>query len=190
MGFIDAIGIIFDSLPIVRKLWRWMWERDMELELREPHSQIVRGSSGLNVPDGTKPIMSVNVGENPHIYIWLDLVLTNHRTTRREVITNCELHLKKRHWLFWEQTIASAPVLVESVPTGSRNQTAWRAVTLDPVSPPVIVSVTAQGDITYPVSKFPRKLRLVLEFRMVGPRRCMRRVIQEFKHDPNAMTNS
>ena len=134
MGFIDAIGIILDSLPIVRKLWRWMWERDMELELREPRSQIVRGSTGLNVPDGTKPIMLVCVGENPYIYIWLDLVLTNHRTTRREVITNCELHLKKRHWLFWEQTIASAPALVESVPTGSRNQTAWGAVTLESLS--------------------------------------------------------
>jgi hypothetical protein len=80
MVIIDAIGIFFDAMPIVRRLWCWIWERDLELELREPHSQIVRGSSGLNIPNGVGPIMEVNVGNNPHTYIYLDLVITNHMT--------------------------------------------------------------------------------------------------------------
>ena len=94
---VAIIGIILDSLPILRKLWRWMWERDMELELREPHSQIVRGRTGLNIPDGAGPILGIDRGEKPYIHMWCDLVITNHNRDRPEVITNCKLHPIRNH---------------------------------------------------------------------------------------------
>ena len=162
----------------------------MELELREPHSQVARGPSGLNIPNGTGPIFVVHVGEFPHIYIWLDLVLTNHRTMRREVIRNCELHLKKRHWFFWERTITSTAVLVEQGAQAIHNGTVWKPVVLEPMSVPTIISVQAKGAIDYPVKKLPHKMRLVLEFSMVGPRRHMDRVLQDIRHDPKQVLDT
>jgi len=150
----------------------------MELKLREPHSQIVRGRTGLNIPDGTAPIFTVNRGEKPYIYMWCDLVITNHKKDQPEVITNCKLHLKIRHWLLWERTIASAPVLVE--PTGTMpewNRTAWKPIRLEPMSLPMIISVASQGDIPYPIEKLPRKMRLVLEFDTVGLHRHARKTV-------------
>lgn len=155
----------------------------MELQLREPHSQVVRGANGLNIPDGTAPIFVVSVGESPHIYMWLDLVLINHRTTRREVILNCELHLKKRHWLLWRKTVTSAAVLLDEGGSGSSTR-AWRPITLEPISLPVTITVEAQRPITHPVVSLPRKMWLVLEFDMVGPTRHMRRVVQEVVNVP------
>jgi hypothetical protein len=180
----EAASFIFGAVPLLRRLWHWIWERHMELELREPHSQIVRGPAGLNIPDETGPIFTVNVGEKPHIYMWCDLVITNHSENRPEVITNCELHLKIRHWLLWERTIASAPVLVDLDNKAIRpQQKAWTPIKLEPLSLPTIIPVTAQGDITYPIEKLPRKMRLVLEFDTVGrPHKRIRKLINDFTH--------
>lgn len=184
MAIREIISFVLGATPIARRLWRWIWERHMELELREPHSQIVRGRTGLNIPDGTAPIFTVNIGEKPYIYMWCDLVITNHNKDTPEVITNCELHLKICHWLLWEKTIASAPVLVE--PTGTmpeRNRTAWKPIRLEPMSLPTIISVASQGDIPYPIEKLPRKMRLVLEFDTVGrPHKRIRKPIHNITH--------
>lgn len=182
MGIRETISFTFGAIPIARTLWRWMWERHVELELREPYSQIVRGATGLNIPDGTAPIFTVNVGEKPHIYIYCDLVITNHSKDKPEVITNCELHLKIRHWLLWEKTIASTPVLIEpnhtNIKFGHSKWKVWKPIRLEPFSLPMIIPVVAQGDITYPIEKLPRKMRLVIEFDTVGrPHKRIRKPI-------------
>ena len=189
MGGIPAyISLGLDGIPVVRRFWRWLWERDMEVGLREPHSQVVRGADGLNKPDEATPILSVHVGESPHFYMWADLVLTNHRTARREVIADCELHLKRRHWLIWRKTIACAPVLLEQRQGSSFRQVAWKPLTLRPITPPVVFTVQAESPITYPIASLPRKMWLVLEFAMVGPRRRMRREVEKIIHDPRSLT--
>jgi hypothetical protein len=178
MWVLATIGIILDAVPIVRRLWRWIWEHNMELELREPHSQIVRGDTGLNIPDGTSPIFTVNTGEKPYVYMWCDLVITNHNKDRPEVITNCKLHLKMRHRLLWEKTIASAPVLIDTDNRGVRSkQKAWKPVRVRRFSLPKTIPVMAQGDITYPIEKLPRKMRLVLEFHTVGLHRRIKKAV-------------
>jgi hypothetical protein len=176
MWILTTIGVVLDAIPGVRILWHWIWEHDMELELREPHSQVVRGPTGLNIPNGTGPILTVNIGGKPHIYMWCDLAITNHSRNRPEVITNCELHLKIRHRLLWERTIASAPVLIDLDNRAIRpQQKAWKPVKLESFSLPMIIPIMAQGDITYPIEKLPRKMRLVLEFRTVGLHRRIRK---------------
>ena len=159
MGFIDIIAICLNFIPLLKRLGQWLLERDMELELREPHSQTVRGRSGLNIPPDATPIFRVVVGQNSHIYMWCDLVLTNNRVSRREVITDCQLCLTKRHWCLWEQTLAVAPVLVEKATPAIGEGIAWKPVILEPQSPPSIISVQARGAITYPPSELPRKMR-------------------------------
>lgn len=178
MWLITAIGIIFNTIPIIRRLYRWIWEHHMELELREPHSQIVRGRNGLNIPDGTAPIFTIDIKKRPNFYMWCDLVITNHHKDTPAVITNCELHLKIRHWLLWEKTIASAQVLVEpTVAIPERNRTVWKPIKLEPMSLPTIISVASQGDIPYPPKKLLGKMRLVLEFDMVGLHRHIKKPV-------------
>lgn len=190
MSLVDIVEMVFNGIPIIRRLWRWFWERDMELKLREPHSKIVRGQDGLNIPKGTKPILVVHVGENPHIFIWADLVLTNHRTSRKEVIRGCELHLKKRHLFFWEKTIASTPVLLDQVFGVTHTRKEWEPITIEPISSPVVIPVWADGEITYPIKNLPKRMKLVIEFSMVGPRRYMSKVVEDIIHNSSKLVIS
>ena len=179
---LDILGVLLSFIPPLKWLGQRLLERDMDLELREPHSKLLRGRDGLNIPPNTGPIFTVHVGQNPHIYMWCDLVLTNNRVSRREVISECQLCLNRRRWLFWEEEFAVAPVLVEKEAAANREGIAWRPVILEPQSPPSIISVQAQGPINYPIVKLPRKMRLTLKFRMVGPIRYMKISLREYHH--------
>jgi hypothetical protein len=189
----DCIDTTCNAVPILRGLWCWFWEHDMEVEFREPNSKIVRGIRGTNIPDGARPLHTIHVGENPHIYMWLDMELTNHRTNRPEVIKSCDLHLKARHWRLWKKTIARAPVLLEN-PNHSlysfQNGLAWKPLRIEPQSLPVILTVEAEGPIEYPIKELPRNLELVLEFGMVGPHRRVRKLLGKYSHDPDTLTKS
>ena len=101
------VGIL-GVIPILRGLWRWWRERYLELRVAYPGSQGA-GPTALHVKHEKEgPIYWVNAYPgHPHIYAWLDIVLVNHRTNRKEQILGGELHLKKRRGVFWRKTIAS-----------------------------------------------------------------------------------
>ncbi len=181
-GWLDWL---LNGLPILGRVWRWIWERKLEIELREPHSQITRRADGMVRYPDSRPLMSVNVGNNPQASIWLDLVLTNHRVDRREVLRSCTLQLKRRNLYLWRQTLGSAPVLVESLSDTSHAKS-WGTVILEPLSAATIVCVRASAPISYPVQKLPRHLELWLEFGTVGSVHAhVSRLIETVRHDPN-----
>lgn len=173
MEILGIIGACFNALPVLRRLWHWLLERHMEIEVRPPYSQ----------PQG-KPIFVVYVGERPHIYMWVDLVLTNHRTDRKERIIGCTLHLKKRHRFLWDKTIAEVPVEYSRLQGVSVQRTPITNIELAPMSEPTVITADAQGPIGQPVISLPKRMKLVLEFRMVGPIRRIRRTVEYVTHDP------
>ena len=106
---IAAVGIFLKSIPLLRRGWRWLWERRIEIEIDSPGSANPASPARGLRRDDDGPILIVAVApENPHIFAWFDLVLVNHRTNRKERILGIELHLKKRHRLFWKKTLAVA----------------------------------------------------------------------------------
>ncbi len=103
MGIAEGFGAFLNGLPLVRCLWRWLWERRLEIEFHSPISHLP--SFGPNEDD--TPILTVHIRPaNPHIHAWLNLTVVNHRTDRPERIQSVELHLKKRRLWFWRETIA------------------------------------------------------------------------------------
>ena len=184
----EAGGVIssfLDAIPILRFFWRKIMERHMEIEVKKPYSK-----APLNTLPGmisNEPIFRVIVGADPHIYMWADLVLINHRPDRREFILKATLHLKKRHWLFWHKTLAEAPLRIHKAgiePTGPLLEN----LVIEPMSAPLTVTVDAKGLITIPSSCLSRRMVLCLEFSMIGPIRRMRRNIESVYYDPKMLT--
>lgn len=178
-----AISYFIDAIPVLRTLWHKVMERHMEIEIKKPYSRAP--SNTLPSMISEKPIFEVRVGPNPHIYMWADLVLTNHRPDRRELILQASLHLKKRHWIFWHRTLAQAPIRMHTnaglEPTGPLLEN----LAIEPMMPPKTVTVDAKGPITTLPSRLPKKMALYLEFRMIGPIRKMSRFIDTVNHNPH-----
>jgi len=156
----------------------------MEIEFRAPLSNVARKYHWA--PQGGKPDYGVYVGEGPHIFMYVDLVLTNHRTDHKERIIGCTLHLKKRHRLFWNKTITEAQV--QESPDLGITRTPITNIELEPMSEPRVITVIAKAPIECPVSSLPEKMKLVLELSMVGPIRRMKRTIDTVDHDPKQLT--
>ena len=184
MGIAEAIAAFLDGLPFVRGLWRRLRERRMEVEFHSPNSNLPSFNPRVEADD---PITTVGVHPaNPHIYAWLNLTIVNHRTDRPERIQNIELHLKKRRLLFWRSTIATADVVEHFYSAGSRD---FQSVPLhdwlvDPLSARQTKSVMAEAKIPIHPKSLPRKMWLVLHFKMVGSMRHMDRTLREATHDP------
>jgi hypothetical protein len=179
----EGIGSFLDAVPVLKKLWRWVLERHMDIELYAPHSQ-PEGLYPVSAQKGSNFLYTVNVGPNPHIYIWADLALINNKTSQRERIIGCSLQLTKRHNGLWKRTIAEATVeqLV------SRDAySAVRDVPLEPMSKPTVITIQANGEIKMPVESLPRKMELALRFRMVGPIRRMYFKVADISHDPKIL---
>ena len=142
----------------------------MNIEILPPHSH-PKGLSPIPTNPNEKPIFVVNVGTNPHIFMWADIVLTNHRTDRKERIVGCSLHLKKKHWVLWNKTISQVEVKEEGRYGETPRYRPLLDIELEPMSAPKIITAWANGPITEPIESLPHKMTLVLEFKMVGPMR-------------------
>ena len=184
MGILEAIGAFLDGFPLIRGIWRRLRERQMEVEFHSPNSELPSFNPRVENDD---PIVSVGVHPaNPHIYAWLNLAIVNHRTDRPERVQSIELHLKKRRLWFWRSTIATADVLEHSYSAGARDfQTVpLRDWLIDPLSARQTKGIMAEGKIPIHPKSLPRRMWLVLHFRMVGPMRHMTRELKDISHDP------
>ena len=176
-----TIGSFIDAIPLLRCLWRKAMERHMEIEIKKPYSKAP--SNTLPAMISEKPILQVYVGANPHIYMWADLTFINHKPDRREFILKATLHLKKRYWLFWYKTLAEAPLRIHEggiEPTGPLLEN--RAI--EPMTAPLTITVDAKGPNTIQPRHLPKRMVLCLEFRMIGPIRRIRRIIDRVDHNP------
>ena len=184
MGIWDGFGAFLNGLPLVRCLWRWLWERQMEIGFHSPISHLP--SFGPDEDD--TPILTVHVhAANPHIHTWMNLTVVNHRTDRPERIQSIELHLKKRRLWLWRETIAQT-VASEHTHTASGfpQDVPFTDWLIEPMSARQTRSIWADGPIPIHPHALPPWMELVLHFKMVGPMRHMTRTLRVYKHDPMA----
>lgn len=177
----NVIGLFIDAIPVLRWFWRWAMERHMEIELKKPYSKAPANTLPARISE--IPILYVYVGADPHIYMWADVMLINHKPDRREFILRANLHLKKKHWIFWYKTLVEAPLRVHEVGLDSTGPLLENLV-IEPMSAPKTVTVDAKGSITIPPNRLPRRMVLCLEFSMIGPIRRIRRIIDTIEHNP------
>ena len=168
MSIAAAISWFLDTVPFARGLWRWLWERQMEISVKGPTWR-----------DGTEEEFKITVAVeetpgigddfDPSIFTHFTLRLLNHRTDRRERITAIRLEVKKPRLFFWRETLARAPVhqrgtsrLVGPVITD---------IPLEPMSAPVQIQCVVQETFDRSFrEKLPVKSEVWLVLDMVG--RC------------------
>ena len=197
MAGAEYFGGFLDAMPLVRKLWRALLERGLEIEFHSPTWNLDQDDERQTPQEEDKPITVVHVHPaNPHIRTWLDCVFINNRVDRKELILSGSLHLKRRSWLFWWKTITQTPIervvysrRIERV-VYSRRNTKKLNIELEPMSNPTVVGLEASGEIKAPLKKLPRRMRLVVELRMVGPIRRVRRLLSKVKHDPKTVAEA
>ena len=184
MGIVECLGAFLDVVPLVRGLWRRLWERRLDIEFHSPISHLPGFRPDV---EGARPIRTVNVRPaNPYIYAWLNLTVVNNRTDRPERIQGIELHLKKRRLWFWRETIAQAVASEHThTPSGFPQDIPFTDWLIEPMSARTTRSIWAEGPMPHPHS-LPRYVELVLHFKMVGPMRHMTRTLKAYKHDPKA----
>ncbi len=152
----------------------------MEIELLHPHTH-PKGSSPIPKCPGDKPFFGVDVRLKPSFYIWADIVLTNHRTDRKERIIGCSLVVKKRYRILWSKTIAQTEVKEEDWRGREPKYIDLVDVELEPMSGPKVITVRADGWIEEPIESLPDRMTLMLEFKMVGPTRKYTHKLKEYK---------
>jgi hypothetical protein len=158
MGVKSIIETIFGTLPLIRRIWRWLLERNMEIIAKPRYDDI---GYSIYAPDLTK-------GLSGHVSAIIDLTLINHRTDRQERIIGCWGELRKRRWLFWRTTLAKISVDTNSADDWHLKYPITNLV-LDPMGQPYQCSAQLSGELSG--FKMPRWSELVLVFKMVGPMR-------------------
>lgn len=167
---------------MIRRAWRWLLERGLEITFHSPtHSIDVQH----NITSDDKPLKIVNVGQYPNIYAWFECELINHSEKKQRII-GAELHLKRKHWWFWWKTLASTNL---NRVHGRNDDNQW-SFDLAPMSGPHILGLRGQGPIGVPVKTLPKKMELFVEFKMVGPLRRIRRQYCQINHDPKILRES
>ena len=101
------------------------------------------------------------------------------------MVRDARLCLTKKHWLLWNKTLAEAPVRLKSHAIAGELMS---NIELEPMSALKELTVEAQGPIEIPISNLPKKMKLVIEFRIVGPIRRIRRTIGTVIHDPKQLS--
>ena len=118
--------------------------------------------------------------KKPQILCAFDLLLVNNRTDRPERVLGGVLALKKRHWRLWKKTLAFADLQERTWEDMKPHM--WSSFLVEAISDRKVVSLWGQIEIQVPVASLPSYMELVLELRMVGPMRQIRRVVDNRSH--------
>lgn len=178
-----------DGVPVIRFIWRRLLERGLEVRFHEPTYHLPPSGTSLRFR-GVKdePLIVVMVNQSkPYILAWLDCEFINHRTDRKELILSASLHLKRKRLLLWSKTLSQTDFAIHDN-SGPRNDPRLN-IELAPMSKPLIVNLRAEGPISHPIGRLPKRMTLEIEFRLVGPIRTMRRRMCKVNHDPKTVSD-
>ena len=177
MGIGEGIGGFLDMVPFVRRFWRWLWERQMEVTI-EPRYPDLGGPihTVVTVPDGSTDF------DGGWYEGLISLTLINNRTDRQERIIGIWPELRTRRLLFWKRTIAIGEAHVPDPIAGWPHGRPVTDLLLQPMSAPAMIVLNVGG--SFKGIKLPKKSEIVLVFKMVGPMRRMTRKLTEVRHRP------
>ena len=157
--------IIFASIgvvPIVRAVLHWSFERHLEIIFL----------------DDPSPNLGFSSREIFHTLFCARILakLINHRMDRNELILSCTLHLKRRRWLLWKQSLFSMDL------TMLHDQVPLNTVLLGSLCDPMKLEIT--GEAIVPILNLvpmPNQMDCYLTFKMVGPIRRIERKVRAVK---------
>ena len=92
MTAVATILSLLDTIPLIRRLWRWLLERHMEIEVKD-HKPVIGKTYVVQPPH---LVDGVEIGT---VYALVDLYLTNHHPDRTERVVGCWAELRTRRWL-------------------------------------------------------------------------------------------
>lgn len=177
MDFAAFIGIFFDSVPFVRNAWRWLWERRMDVEVRE----FVWRDGGREELEYRVDIEESEPGDipwKPHFFALFTLYLLNNRTDWKERVIGAWIEIKKRRLYFWRKTLARLPIL--EVGQGQLHGPPIKDIELEPLSAPIETRCVAEQSLDESLrTALPRLSELWLVLDMVGPVRKLERKLQD-----------
>ncbi len=167
----DIIWAFFDAIPLIRRGWRWLLERHMEVTVKA-HFEDMKPYN-ISAPD-------LVTGGRGGVYALLDLCLINHSPDRPQRIIGCWAELRKRHLLLWRRTLAKIPVLTRS-PNSWQLESPIKDIYLELMGEPQTHVINIIGDLEG--FKMPRWWELVLVLKMVGPIREYKRKLTDVRHE-------
>lgn len=167
---IGIIGLLFNAMPIIQKVWQKYIGRTMEITIKAHYEDMGSPYTVTVSEDGT------SVG----IYALLDLRLVNHSPNRAERIIECWAELRKRYSLR-HRVVARFPVL-NKIPTDVLPAVALRNVYLEPISRPQTLLINIIGDCKN--IRMPKRSELIIVFKMVGPIRRLEYKLTNIIHSP------
>jgi len=174
MGLLTVVGLALDAVPLIRTLWRWVQERQMEVRIEPIRDYVIQYA----VPNERNKIPDI-----PVIDAKLRLTFINHRTDRRERIIGCSLLLKQRHLIFWKRTIVDIPMRAYE---GNINLPRPWDFELAPTSSPFTIEAEAVGQgFVEGQQQIPKRMEMFISFEMVGPIRRLERKLSNVRHEHN-----
>jgi hypothetical protein len=159
-----------DCFPLFRHIWRWLWERQMDMSFHSP-------TANFGPPDDG-PIISLFPKE---FGVWMGVKMVNNRTDRRERIIGASVHLKQRFLWFWRKTLIEVPLRHSDPSNPAAPENSLKLVSnieLEPISERVWVVLEGSAPFNIPQQMWPNYLEVVIEFSMVGPMRKYGRVLK------------
>lgn len=176
MDYKSAIDITFNAIPLIRGIWRWLLERNMEV-IAKPHYE-----------DMGYFVYAPNLVEGFHgsVSAILDLTIINHRTDRLERIIACWVELRKRRCFFWRTTLAKISVNTNSDSDYHLDYPITN-ITLESMGKPYKRTIRLSGELKD--FRMPRWSELVLIFKMVGPMRKYECRLDTVDYNPKRITN-
>lgn len=163
-------GLLLDALPIVRTVWRWLLERNLEVRVLPPKWQQGRDKNVVQQVAIEEP--------GPHFATFhFAARFANHRSDRRERVVEARVEFKKwRLWL-WRNTVASVPVYERTVRRSDGPPV--DDLPIEPMAAPLEVQWIAEGDLE--PSDFPPWFSAVLVLDMMGPIRRLERHVMDYR---------
>ncbi|MEX0800725.1 MAG: hypothetical protein WD379_05875 [Dehalococcoidia bacterium] len=179
MSVAAIIGLLFDGVPLLRRAWRWLLERQMEVALLAPMWRSGRDPD-MTLQVAIEAPADDQIEMRASIFAHFAMRLVNHRPDRKERIVGAKLALKK-HWIIlWRRTLVEIPVHQRG--QGQLLGPIISDIELEPISSPVEIQCVAQETLDQSLrERLPKRFEMWLVLDMVGPIRKLQRKILPFE---------
>jgi hypothetical protein len=175
----QAIGYLFDGMPIVRNAWRWLLERQLEVEILPQLWSSGRDSEIVHLVAIERD--DQRGAANPFIVLHFALRFVNHRSDRKERVIGAHVVFKKKRLWLWKKEILRIPICRRPGPTQTMEPIS--NIEIEPMSAPLEIQVYAESGPLEPAVRdlFPGRFNAYVVLNMVGPMRRLERFMMDFK---------